>query len=405
MAAKRQFGTVRQLPSGRWQVRYRLGSGRRVGAPDTFATKREASKWLAKAEAEQGRTWIDPDAGKIALAEYATGWLAGRAGLAPRTREIYETQLRLHILPRIARDVTPLGDQRLDQITPELVRRWYSALVTFRSPSVAAKAYTRLRQIMGQAVDDERIFRNPCRIDGGGVEDHPEQRWASIPELYKLADAVPVRYRAMVLAAGLGGIREGELFAMRRSDLDLVRGRVKVRRKRLRLASGRVIEGDPKSRAGRRDVYLPAPVVEELRAHIEAFVEPGPDAFIFTSPRGKPLERSNFRYRVWEPAAEAVGLGGLRFHDMRHTAGTLAAQTGATTKELMARLGHSSSRAAMIYQHASDERDRRIAERLAEMVAEQGTLALGNGDGGARLGHETPDRVVGGEGPGEVHPL
>jgi hypothetical protein len=63
---------------------------------------------------------------------------------------------------------------------------------------------------------------------------------------------------------------------------------------------------------------------------------------------------------------------GLKFHELRHTAGTLAAQTGATTKELMARLGHSSPRAALIYQHASEKRDRRIADRLSEMVAEEG---------------------------------
>lgn len=80
------------------------------------------------------------------------------------------------------------------------------------------------------------------------------------------------------------------------------------------------------------------------------------------------MEPSNFRYRVWLKATQAAGFDGLRVHDLRHTAGTLAARTGATTKELMVRLGHASPNAAMIYQHAAADRDRRIADGLADMA-------------------------------------
>ena len=208
------------------------------------------------------------------------------------------------------------------------------------------------------------LAKNPCRIAGGGSERHPEQRFASLAELYDLAAAVPGRYRALVLTAGLGGLRQGELFALRRADVDLPGSRVVVRRKRLRLASGEVIEGTPKSEAGKRTVALPAPLVVELGEHLRRFGRAGADAYVFTSAAGEPIERSNFRMRVWLPATQAVGLDGLRFHDLRHTAGTLTARTGATTKEIMARLGHASARAAMVYQHATEDRDRLIAERL-----------------------------------------
>lgn len=93
---------------------------------------------------------------------------------------------------------------------------------------------------------------------------------------------------------------------------------------------------------------------------------------MFTSAAGVPIEASNFRDRVWLPATLRAGLTGLRFHDLRHSAGTLAAQTGATTKELMARLGHASPQAAMVYQHASLARDVVIAERLAQMAERAG---------------------------------
>lgn len=373
MARRRQFGSVRRLPSGRWQARYEVLGGRSVTAPRTFDNKAEASRWLSSVEADQARgLWVDPDAGKVLLGAYAWSWLRGQVRIARRTREIYETQLRLHVLPQIDPDVPALGDVALADLTPELVRAWYAALIEHRSTSVAAKAYTRLRQVLTRAVDDERITKNPCRIDQGGVEHHPEQRFATMAELYELAAAVPRRYRALVLAAGLSGLREGELFALRWGDVDTAGAAIAVRRKRLRLASGEVIEDDPKSRAGRRNVAIPAVLVTELEQHRAAFAgDATADDYVFTSPTGEALERSNFRYRVWVPAAQAVGLTGLRFHDLRHTAGTLAARTGATTKELMARLGHASPRAALIYQHATDDRDRRIADGLDEMARDE----------------------------------
>jgi integrase len=130
------------------------------------------------------------------------------------------------------------------------------------------------------------------------------------------------------------------------------------------------VEDAPKSVAGRRTVALPGLVVDELRQHLAVLGDVDESGYVFTSPDGHPLERSNFRWRVWLPAIEAAGLDGLRFHDLRHTAGTLAARTGATTKELMSRLGHASPQAAMVYQHAAEERDRLIADRLAAMAAD-----------------------------------
>ncbi|MGH9154884.1 MAG: tyrosine-type recombinase/integrase [Acidimicrobiales bacterium] len=374
MSRRRQFGNVRRLPSGRWQARYELEGGRSVAAPNSFPTKADANRWLAGVETDRAKgAWVDPLGGRTSLDAYARTWLRGHARLAKRTREIYEAQLRLHILPAIDRDVPALGNVALGDLSPDLVRQWYAALVAHHSSSVAAKAYTRLRQILTAAVNDDRIAKNPCRIERGGVEHHPEQRFATMAELATLAGAAPDRYRALVLAAGLGGLRQGELFALRWGDVDLAVATIAVRRKRLRLASGEVIEDDPKSRAGLRTVALPAVLVAELERHRSRHGHgAGPDDYVFISEEGTPLERSNFRQRVRLPAAKAAGMTGLRFHDLRHSAGTLAARTGATTKELMARLGHSSPRAAMIYQHAADDRDRRIAEGLDAMAEEAG---------------------------------
>jgi integrase len=72
----------------------------------------------------------------------------------------------------------------------------------------------------------------------------------------------------------------------------------------------------------------------------------------------------------WSTAVEKLNRPGLHLHDLRHTGNTLAAQTGASTKDLMARMGHDSSQAAMIYQHATSEADRAIADALNAAVKE-----------------------------------
>ena len=84
-------------------------------------------------------------------------------------------------------------------------------------------------------------------------------------------------------------------------------------------------------------------------------------------PKGARLRRSNF-HRIWVKACLAAGVPDLHFHDLRHTGGTLAAATGASLKELMARLGHSSTRAALIYQRATRDRDQAIAQALGELA-------------------------------------
>ncbi len=111
---------------------------------------------------------------------------------------------------------------------------------------------------------------------------------------------------------------------------------------------------------------FPAELVPELRWHLERFAQPGERGLVFAGPKGATLRRSNFR-PIWNAACASAGLPGLHFHDLRHVGGTLAA-TGASLKELMARLGHSSTRAAMIYQHATRDRDQAIAKALGGLV-------------------------------------
>jgi integrase len=358
--SNRSFGTVRQLRSGRWQARHLDPiSNQRVTASETFATKAEAGRWLASAQADMERgSWVDPRAGNVPFAEFATAWVAEHPSLRPRTRENYEGNLRLHVLP-------PLGEIPLNQITPSIVRRWHSGLSKEGVLSVAtiAKCYRLLHAMMATAVADELVVRNPCVVNGASVDRSDERPVASLTQVKALADAVDPRYRALILT----GLRLGELLALRRRHVNLLLGIVTVDEQLFEMSDGTQHNGPPKTLAGKRTVAIPPPLVGELELHLTKYAGPGVNGFVFTAPEGGSIRRGNFRARVWVPAIASVGIPNFRFHDLRHTGNTLAAATGASTRELMARMGHSSSRAALIYQHATRERDQAIARSLGEM--------------------------------------
>jgi len=105
-----------------------------------------------------------------------------------------------------------------------------------------------------------------------------------------------------------------------------------------------------------------------LNWHLARFTAPDDDALVFTSPAGRPLRRGNFRRRVWVKAAEVAGIPEAHFHDLRHTGNNLTAQAGANLRELMERMGHSSPRAALIYLHATSERQRALADTLGTLI-------------------------------------
>jgi integrase len=198
-----------------------------------------------------------------------------------------------------------------------------------------------------------------------------ERTVLTLRQVGQLADAIHPRYRALVLLAVFGSLRWGELAALRRGDLDLELCTVKVERSLTELPGGGFLYGSPKSAAGRRVVAFPDLIKADLTRHLTAFAASGDDALVFTSPTRMPLRHGNFRRRYWLPALTRCGLTATHFHDLRHTGNTLTAGTGATLRELMDRMGHSSPRAALIYLHGSDTRQREIAATLGKLAGKE----------------------------------
>ena len=357
------WGSVRRLGSGRYQARYRV-DGIQYEATDTFRTRREADEFLLGARADiQRETWVSPDAGRVTFEEYAASWLQQRPNLRPRTRELYEGELRLHILP-------VLGPVELRKLTTMRVRAWHAALLDGGQvgATTVAKCYRLLRAILTTAVEDGLIVKNPCVIKGAGIERPTERKVATVEQVFALAEAIEPCFRAMVLTSTFTGLRLGELRGLRRANLDLSHGTVAVVEQLQELANGDLVLGPPKSDAGRRTVAIPSALIPEIEAHLDSWSGPGPDGLVFPGTKYQPFRRATF-YTAWRKATRIVELPGLRFHDLRHTGNTLAAATGASTKELMSRMGHASPRAALIYQHATRDRDVAIASALSDVIS------------------------------------
>ena len=369
---KRYFGNVRRLPSGRYQARYSGPDGQSYaakkpnGKPLTFDTQGDAEAWLALRHSEILRgAWLptsEPEAAPILFHVYATTWLAGR-DIEDTTTDHYGQLLRDHVLPTF-------GAAPITSIAPTAVREWHAALKDKTGPTQRAHAYGLLRTIMNTAVADEMIPANPCRVRGAGQSKRVKKiRPATLPELETLVMALPARYRLMALFAAWCALRFGELAELRRSDIDVKNKVLHIRRGVVRTKTkGRVVKG-PKSDAGKRSVNIPPHLVPLVKAHLRDHVTVDRDALLFPS-TGDPTAQlaPSTLYRVYYPAREAAGRSDLRFHDLRHTGAVLAAATGATLAELMARLGHSTAGAALRYQHAAEDRDKAIAKALSKLA-------------------------------------
>jgi integrase len=357
--ARRHFGWVRKRNSGRWQIVYWHDGTRRSGG--TYETKASAQAALAQIQTDIRRgVWIDVREGDLSVAQYAKVWLSHRPDLAVRTRELYAHLFNLYINPE-------LGHISLNKLAPSKVREWNAELAR-RIPSSAAKSYRLLSTMMRTAVEDGRISKSPCVIRGASVEHAPERPIATPAEVERLAKAMPAHMQLLVMLACWCQLRRGELLGLRRADVDLEEGTLKVERSRTFARNGTAIEKRPKTSAGLREIAIPPTLLPLIQSHLDRFSEDGEFGLVFVGERGAPLTAGVLQ-KAWSISRDKVGRPDLHFHDLRHSGLTFAAEAGATTAELMHRAGHSSSSAALRYQHATQERDRALASLLEERIS------------------------------------
>lgn len=359
--SRRGFGRIRQERSGRYSAAYIGPDGNLHRAPRTYAHEHDAEGWLA-----QERRKIDLDtwgaverSDGITVEKYAKRWLEQRT-LRPRTKQLYTSLLDRLILP-------DLGDIKLAKLTPARVREWHSELGS-AAPTRNAHAYSLLHAICATAVADELLDGNPCRIAKASQTKRRHQVDVLTPaELEKLASKMPAHLQMSVTLAAWCGLRWGETSELRRKDIEPDCSAVHVRRA-VTYRDGNIHVGEPKTTAGIRTVNVPPHIRPALKKHLATHVGKGGESLLFTGKAGGHIRHYEYQY-PWEKARAAIKKPNFRVHDLRHVGAVLAAQSGATTAELMHRLGHTTPQMALRYQHVAENRDALIAERLSELAA------------------------------------
>ena len=361
----RGFGHLRRLPSGRWQASYVGPDLVRHNAPSTFDAKEDGEEWLAARRREiSGDDWQPPNARTTTILRgYAETWVATRTTkgrpLRRKTRAHNRYLLDSHILPTF-------GDMPVKAITAAAARQWFANLAS--TPTARAHAYTLLSSILKTAVEDGEITKTPCMIKGATkAKQDREIKPATLDELEVMTEAMPDRLRLLIPLSAWCALRFGEAAELRRKDIDVTNGVLNIRRAVVRVEREVYVDA-PKSDAGTRDVHIPPHLLPMVTQHLRDHAQIGRDGLLFYGVRtGTQLPHSTLSYQ-FRKAREAASRPDLTAHALRHTGAVLAAQSGATLKELMSRLGHSTPSMALRYQHASDDRDRELAKRLSELA-------------------------------------
>ena len=398
---RRDFGTLRQLQSGRWQASYIGPDGNRHKAPKTFVTKADGRAWLTTQEHNiiQGE-WAPNSATvkhekQIAQAErfsrYAESWVKtqkNRKGkpLAPKTQSEYRRLIK--------GPLASFANLILPDITPMLVRKWHTKEQDSGNYTQTSNAYSLLSSIMKQAVEDDLIPTNPCRVRGGGSTKTKDVTGKKVkiptPVEYGIIESfMPDEWRALVHIAGLSALRFGEQTELRRKDVyddgtDIV---IKVTRNATKITKAEIAEqglvvgkpkhgytlqrdgyivGPPKTDGSNREVPMPGMLAEPIRRHLAEYVPDNPEALLFPSSSGGHLNQST-HHRHWNKARISAGRPDLHWHDLRHYGLSQYAAAGATLAEIMERGGHRSVSAAMIYQQPLG-RGKELANIMAERI-------------------------------------
>jgi integrase len=334
-------------------VRYRarVKSQGRYVTTRVFERKADAVAW----DQDQRRRlrlgeWIDPRRGQVPLSLVAADWLGSRSSVKRRTRESDESAWRNYIGPRF-------GNWPVASITAAELSGWVGLLVARGlAPSTATRALATLRSILAFAVADARVQHNVAASVRKPTSGHArrEGQALTLGELAKLTEACQGRYRDVVPALALAGLRWGELAGLQVGDLVSVPGPgMRLRRAVLAGGGGGALYVDTLKNNRARTV----PLVVDLVPIVNRWsAGKTPDSWLFDAPGRGPLRESNWKRSVgWSAATAAAGLQGFRVHDLRHTAASVWLGAGADPKVVQRVLGHATASMTMdLYGHLVD---------------------------------------------------
>ncbi|MEU1673812.1 site-specific integrase [Streptomyces roseifaciens] len=387
---------------GRWHARVPMGyrdNGEPYRRHITRATEDLLKDEVKRLEKQRDQGTAQQPGKLWTVEKWLWHWVENIAKevVSENTYDGYEVAVRVHLVPGI-------GKHRIDRLEPEHLESLYRRMKAKGSkPATAHQAHRTARTALGEAVRRGHAAKNaaalakPPRVEEAEEEIEPY----SVEEVQSLLIEVNKRRNSArwMLALALG-LRQGETLGLRWSDVDLEHEYLKLRRNRLRpkYAHG-CKEADPcgrkagycpareqvrretkntKSRAGRRAVPLPGPLVRMLRAHKEVQARERQAAgdlwseseYVFTKPLGGPLS-PNTDYHDWKKLLEDARVRDARLHDARHTAATVLMLLGVPDRVIDQIMGWepgTSSRMRARYLHVPDAMLKDVAKKIADAI-------------------------------------
>jgi integrase len=361
---KRGQGSITERPNGLLMISIRLEGGRRVFR---YTRDRKEAERIRDELVELRETDGDPT--RLTIEAFLREWIGSLTGakhqrLAPKTLDHYSQIVDDHIIPA-------LGKYRLDRLREHHVQEWLDK----DAGSARSVHHHRavLRRALNVAVRRRLITVNPAI----GVE-LPDATWnGALPLTLDEAKALLAttkgdRLHPLWLLAIDTGLRESELLGLPWVDVDLPEATVTITGQMQR------INGEWVTRATKTHRKMPtiaiarstAAVLEEhkLKMATERTAEWKYFGLVFPSATGQPLSGSVVLHAFRE-ACDRAGIPRRRFHDLRHSTGRLLHDLGVGEEDRMPRMGHSTTAMARRYGHASEVRDREVAELLAKALA------------------------------------
>ncbi len=339
-----------------WDARWRDPDGRH--RQRAFSRRIDAERFLATIVADVVRgDYVDPN-DPTTFREFAEAWRESQMH-RPTTRVHVETNLRRHVYPRF-------GERRLATIRPSEIQHWVTSLSQTKAPTTVQVVHGIVAAIFKAALRDRLINTSPC--EGTRL---PKKLPVEVSPLdtnlvHALADAVPARYRALVVLGAGTGMRQGECFGLDTDHIDLAQRTIRVEKQLILLPGRPPFFGPPKTSASHRTIPLPDVVADELIKHLEHFPVRHPDRLVFTDDDGAAIRRTSFSREIWRPAVAATGAPrGTGFHDLRHYYASLLIRHGESVKTVQRRLGHATAAETLdTYAHLWPDSDDRTREAV-----------------------------------------
>lgn len=345
------FGSIRKLPSGRYQARYTY-KYYPVKAPLTFDSKRAAEDWLTlqKAAILTGDLTLNKIAYKesrgakdIPFSDLADAWLEGR-----KKEVAYSTyrqnKSKCNVLSGYFEGKT------VWQIDQKSVKNFIDEQMARVSKQTVLQSVVTLKGVLGLAVDKGIISENPAKtslIPKGSVKTRAEYTLED-GELEKLITVSAESFRLAIYLGAVLGLRRGEIRGLKTSDLS--DGVLRVRRSWGEVAKGVSGYKPTKTEGSNRDVPVPDWLVKKWNSHLSKFAV---GEVMFPGRGGIPISSDTFHDR-WSIAKKGAKVNPeMHFHDLRGYAATEFVKKGATEREVMALLGHTSTQVSISYQKAT----------------------------------------------------